>query len=73
MKSVLFIFYIRYEKSSLQDKEGSVETLKDYILFDRDVTENTVLSSLATKNVEKRVIADYRFLKNKRRKSKSKM
>ena len=59
MKSVLFNFYIRYEKSSLQDEEESVEILKGYILFDRDVTENIVLSSLATKNIDKRVIADY--------------
>ena len=55
MKSVLFNFYIRYEKGSFQDEEGTVETLKGYILFDRDVTENTVLLSLATKNVEKLV------------------
>ena len=59
IKSVLFNFYIRYEKGSLQDEEESVEILKGYILFDRDVTENTVLSSLATKNVENSVIADY--------------
>ena len=33
-----------------------METLKGYILFDRDVTEkNIVLSSLATKNIEKYV------------------
>ena len=32
-----------------------METLKGYILFDRDVTKNIVLSSLATKNVEKLV------------------
>ena len=43
IKSVLFKFYIRYEKSSLQDEEESVKILKGYILFDRDVTENTVL------------------------------
>ena len=55
MKSVLINFYIRYEKGSFQDEEGTVETLKGYILFDRDVTENIVLSSLATKNVEKLV------------------
>ena len=61
MKSVLFNFYIRYEKSSLQDEEGSLEIMKGYISFDRDVTANTVLSSLALKNVEKRVIADYGF------------
>ena len=55
MKSVLFNFYIRYEKGSFQDEQGTMETLKGYILFDRDVTENIVLSSLATKNVEKHV------------------
>ena len=55
MKSVLINFYIRYEKGSFQDEEGTVETLKCYILFDRDVTEKIVLSSLATKNVEKHV------------------
>ena len=56
MKSVLINFYIRYEKGSFQDEEGTVETLKGYILFDRDVTEKIVLSSLATKNVEKPVV-----------------
>ena len=61
MKTVLLNFYIRYEKRSLQDKEESVEILKGYILFDRDVTENTVLSSLATKNVKKLVTVDYGF------------
>ena len=55
MKSVLFNFYIRYEKGSFQDEEGTVEMIKDYFLFDRDVTENIVLSSLATKNIEKHV------------------
>ena len=55
MKSVLFNFYIRYEKGSFQDEQGTMETLKGYILFDRDVTENIVLSSLATKNIEKHV------------------
>ena len=35
MNSVLFNFYIRYEKGSFQDEEGTVETLKGYILFDR--------------------------------------
>ena len=55
MKSVLFNFYIRYEKGSIQDEQETVEILKGYILFDRDVTENIVLSSLATKNVEKHV------------------
>ena len=39
MKSVFFNFYIRYEKGSFQDEEGTVETLKGYILFDRDVTK----------------------------------
>ena len=48
-------FYIRYEKGSFQHEQGTVETLKGYILFDRDVTEKIVLSSLATKNVEKLV------------------
>ena len=55
MKSVFINFCIRYEKGSFQDEEGTMETLKGYILFDRDVTGNTVLSSLATKNVEKLV------------------
>ena len=49
MKSVLFNFYIRYQNSSLQDEEESVEILKGYISFYRDVKENIVLSSLATK------------------------
>ena len=35
MKSVLINFYIRYEKGSLQDEEGTMETLKGYILFER--------------------------------------
>ena len=55
MKSVLFNFYIRYEKGSIQDEEETLEILKGYILFDRDVTKNIVLSALITKNVEKRV------------------
>ena len=38
-----------------------METLKGYILFDRDVTENIVISSLSTKNIEKHVIPDYVF------------
>ena len=38
-----------------------METLKGYILFDRDVTEKIVSSSLATKNVEKHVLPDYGF------------
>ena len=59
MKSILINFYIRYEKGSFQDEEGTVETLKGYILFDRDVTNNIVLSSLATKNVEKHVTPFY--------------
>ena len=54
MKSVLFNFYIRYEKGSIEDEQETVEILKGYILFDRDVTENIVLSSLATKNVGKK-------------------
>ena len=29
--------------------------MKGYILFDRDVTENIVLSSLAIKNIEKHI------------------
>ena len=58
MKSVLLNFYIRYEKGFLQDEEESVEILKGYILFDRDVTKNNVLSSLATKNVKKLVTVD---------------
>ena len=37
MKSVLFNFYIRYEKGSIQHEEGTLEMLKGYILFDRDV------------------------------------
>ena len=49
MKSVLINFYIRYEKGSFQG----------YILFDRDMTNNIVLSSLATKNVEKHVTPFY--------------
>ena len=53
-KSVLFNFYIRYEKESFQHEEG---TMKGYILFDRDVTGNTVLSSLETKNIEKHVFS----------------
>ena len=61
MKLVLFNFYIRYEKGSFQDEQGTMETLKGYISFDRDVTENIVLSSLATKNIEKHVIPDYGF------------
>ena len=61
MKSVLFNFYIRCEKGSIQDKEGTVEMLKGYILFDRDVTKNIVLSSLATKNAEKRVDPFYGY------------
>ena len=55
MKSVLFNFYVRYEKGSFQDEEGTVETMKGYILFDRDVTENIVHSSLAIKNIEKHI------------------
>ena len=39
MKSVFINFYIRYEKGSFQDEEGTVETLKGYILFYRDVTK----------------------------------
>ena len=58
MKSVLLNFYIRYENGFLQDEEESVEILKGYILFDRDVTKNNVLSSLATKNVKKLVTVD---------------
>ena len=62
MKSVLFNFYIRYQnKKSFQDEQGTMETLKGYILFDRDVTETIVLSSLATKNIEKHVIRYYGF------------
>ena len=55
IKSVLINFYIRYEKGSIQDEEETVEILKGYILFDRHVTEKFLLSSLATKNVEKHV------------------
>ena len=55
MKSVLFDFYIKYEKGAIQDSEGTVEILRGYIIFDRDVTKNIVLSALATKNIEKRV------------------
>ena len=40
-------------------KNGNTERL--YILFDGDVTDNIVLSSLATKNIEKYVIPDYGF------------
>ena len=47
--------FLNVLKGSFQDEEGTMETLKGYILFDRDVTGNTVLSSLATKNVEKLV------------------
>ena len=61
MKSVLFNFYIRYEKGSIQDEEGTLEILKGYILFDRDVTKNIVLSALTTKNVEKRVDPFYGY------------
>ena len=55
MKSVLFNFYVRYEKGSFQDEEGTVETMKGYILFDRDVTKNIVHSALAIKNIEKHI------------------
>ena len=55
MKSVLINFYIRYEKGSFQDEEETMETLKGYILFDRDVTGNIVLSYLEIKNIEKHV------------------
>ena len=61
MKSVLFDFYIQYEKGSIQDEEETLEILKGYILFDRDVTKNIVLSALATKNVEKRVDPFYGY------------
>ena len=59
MKSDLIDFYIRYEKGSFQDEDGIVETLKGYILFDTDVINNIVLSSLATKNVEIHVTPFY--------------
>ena len=55
MKSVLFNFYLRYKKGSIQDGEEIVDTMEGYILFDRDVTEEVVYSTLSTKDISKHI------------------